>query len=520
MTGRGGSVEFFQSFDVQEGCETVARKKAVRDEIPLPSRETGPNTGVIDLATLGSRIRYARSKAGMTLSQLSLRVGRAPSMLSQIENGKREPRLPLLTAIAQALDVSVDSLLQPTPPSQRAALELELTELQNSQNAQKHGIPPVHIGPRLPQDALKALVTVHRKLTQVTQVNIKSPEAARKANQAMHIEMYRLDNYLPEIEELATEITQATGFTSGPLLQSGVEEIANYLGFSVVRLPDLPRGARSVTDLKNQRIYLSSIEAQGHDSRNLILRALGDQALNHPKPATYYEFLRQRVEANYFASAVLMPETATVRQLTADQKARDLSILDLADRVAVTYETAAHRFTNLATKHLGMTVHFFRVGTDGTIYKAYANDKLVFPTHADGSIEGQLVCRRYGVRRVFEQLDPSTPYYQYTDTPTGTYWSASKVERYRAGDFSISVGVPFEFSTYFRGRETTVRRSSICPDPSCCREPSEELQAKWARYAWPSVKVHSHMLAATPPGTFPGVDDREVYEFLEAHARD
>ena len=85
---------------------------------------------------------------------------------------------------------------------------------------------------------------MHRKLTQVTQVNIKSPEAARKANQAMHIEMYRLDNYLPEIEELATEIPQATGFTSGPLLQSGVEEIANYLGFSVVRLPDLPRGAR------------------------------------------------------------------------------------------------------------------------------------------------------------------------------------------------------------------------------------------------------------------------------------
>jgi hypothetical protein len=27
--------------------------------------------------------------------------------------------------------------------------------------------------------------------------------------------------------------------------------------------------------------------------------------------------------------------------------------------------------------------------------------------------------------------------------------------------------------------------------------------------------VHSHLLAALPPGTFPGVDNRDVYDFLE-----
>ena len=142
---------------------------------------------------------------------------------------------------------------------------------------------------------------------------------------------------------------------------------------------------------------------------------MGDQALNHPKPTSYHEFLRQRVEANYFASAVLMPETATVAQLAEDKRRRDLSILDLSDRVAVTYETAAHRFTNLATRHLGITAHFLRVGTDGTIYKAYANDGVVFPTHNDGSIEGQLACRKFGARQLFAQIDPAAPYYQYTD---------------------------------------------------------------------------------------------------------
>lgn len=500
----------------------MATKKPVRGEIPasLPKPERGKTDDVLDLATLGARIRYVRTNQGMTLTELGKKVNRATSLLSQIENGKREPRLTLLGAIAAALGVSVEVLMQPTPPNERAALELELNERQTSAEAIKLGIPVVHIGPRLPNDALKALVATHRKLHQITEISLDSPEAARKANQQLHIEMHRKDNYLPEIERLAQDITEATGFTGGPLLQSGVEEIAIYLGFSIVKLPDLPRGARSITDLKHQRIYLNSKEARDRDQRNLVLRALGDQALNHPRPESYYEFLKQRVEANYFASAVLMPEAATAAQLLEDKGNKDLSILDLADRVAVSYETAAHRFTNLATRHLDITAHFLRVGTDGTIYKAYANDGIVFPSHHDGSIEGQLACRKFGARKILEQVDPAAPYYQYTDTPTGTYWSVSKLEHYRAGDFSISVGVPFESAQFFRGRDTGLRFQSSCPALTCCREPSAELQAKWARYAWPSVKVHSHMLAATPPGTFPGVDDREVYEFLDKHAED
>jgi hypothetical protein len=30
--------------------------------------------------------------------------------------------------------------------------------------------------------------------------------------------------------------------------------------------------------------------------------------------------------------------------------------------------------------------------------------------------------------------------------------------------------------------------------------------------------VHSHLLAALPPGTFPGVDAQDVYEFLQRRA--
>jgi predicted transcriptional regulator len=48
---------------------------------------------------------------------------------------------------------------------------------------------------------------------------------------------------------------------------------------------------------------------------------------------------------------------------------------------------AAHRFTNLATMHLGVPVHFMKVNRAGIIYKAYANDGVEFP--ADGSWLGR-----------------------------------------------------------------------------------------------------------------------------------
>ena len=83
--------------------------------------------------------------------------------------------------------------------------------------------------------------------------------------------------------------------------------------------------------------------------------------------------------------------------------------------------------------------------------------------------------------------------------------------------FSVSVGVPYASVKWMRGRETTERSRSRCPDPACCTEPPEELAADWAEQFWPSARVHSHLLAALPPGVFPGVENSAVLDFLESH---
>jgi hypothetical protein len=116
---------------------------------------------------------------------------------------------------------------------------------------------------------------------------------------------------------------------------------------------------------------------------------------------------------------------------------------------------------------------------------------------------------------VFEQRDLSAADQQYSDTPSGTHWCTSVVDRTRDGLFSVSVGVPYGQVKWMRGRETVQRAESRCPDPGCCLTPPADLALRWEGLARPSARVHSHLLAAMPPGVFPGVDDTEVFRFLD-----
>ena len=45
-----------------------------------------------------------------------------------------------------------------------------------------------------------------------------------------------------------------------------------------------------------------------HTPRTILLQTLGHFVLGHAAPRDFADFLRQRVEANYYAAAVLVPE--------------------------------------------------------------------------------------------------------------------------------------------------------------------------------------------------------------------
>ena len=483
-----------------------------------PTEEPDRTDTAVDLISLGKRIRHLRKQRGFTLDSLGQAAGTAASQLSLIENGKREPKLSLLRALARELGVSSDELLGSDPPNRRVALEIELERAQRSPQYRSLNLPTVRPSSRLPTEVLETLVGLHREVQRQTNLNAATPEEARRANTKLRRRMRDRDNYFGDLEERARELLTHVDYSSGPLSQHAISDLASYLGFTLHHVNDLPHSTRSVTDLRNRRIYLTQNKASSHNPQTVLLQALASHVLEHRVPTTYLDFLEQRVATNYLAAALLIPEASAVRFLRQAMQQKEISVEDLRDNFAVSYETAAHRFTNLATHHLGIRTHFQKVHKSGIIFKAYENDGVAFPKDPTGAIEGQPICRYWTSRQVFDVPDKFSAFNQYTDTSTGTFWCTARTERGPDGEFSLSVGVPYKSSKWFRGKETTSRSVSRCPDPDCCRRPPRELAAAWAGHVWPAGRATSSQLAAMPPGSFPGVDETEVYRFLEKHS--
>ncbi|WP_431073825.1 helix-turn-helix domain-containing protein [Microbacterium phyllosphaerae] len=473
----------------------------------------------IHLATLGHRIRHHRLEKGFTLDELGALVGVAGSQLSLIENGKREPKLSLLQAIAQATDTQVTDLISGEPPNRRAALEIELERAQESPVFRQLGVAPVRVTKGMSDETIESMLGLHRELQRREREAIATPEEARRANTELRLRMRAQHNYLGDIEKLAEKQLRSAGHVQGALTHRTVSIMADKLGFELIYVNDLPHSTRSVTDLENGRIYLPPASIPGgHGLRSMALQAMAHRLLGHTPPTDYADFLQQRLEINYFAASCLMPETASVAFLQQAKKDRNLAVEDFRDAFGVTHEAAGMRMTNLLTQHLGMSLHFLRVDGTGAITRVYENDDLPLPMDVTGAVEGQRVCRKFQARAAFTQQNRTNEHHQYTDTPSGTFWCSTQTGAATDGEFSITVGVPFDDARWWRGRETTDRAVSTCPDEACCRRPSADLTERWNGKAWPSARVHTHMFSPLPRGAFPGVDDNEVYNFLGRHA--
>src|SRR5690606_30071261 len=167
---------------------------------------------------------------------------------------------------------------------------------------------------------------------------IATPQEARRATTELSRWMADRDNYLPEIEDLAEQMLRVAGHGTGPLSHRTVARLAAHLGFTLIHVDDLPHSTRTVTDLATGRIYLPPASIPGgHGLRSLALQAMAHQLLGHQRPTSYADFLRQRIEINYFAAACLLPRTPAVEMLRTAKKNRDLAVEDFRDAFGVTH---------------------------------------------------------------------------------------------------------------------------------------------------------------------------------------
>ena len=295
-----------------------------------------PDSG-LDLVLFGQRLRHIRRSRGLTLTELGERVGRAPSVLSLLENGRREPKLSQIEALASALGVSADELMRREAPSRRAQLEIALAEAQRDPVYARLGLSYLRPGPRVPSEVIEHILALSAELRREQAKPTATPEEARAANADLRAMMGDRGNYFAEIEQAAARALEPVAYSGGALSQGMLLSVVSHHGFSVRYVQDLPRSARSVTDLRNRRIYLRQESLGMHTPRAVLLQTLGHFVLGHSAPHDFADFLRQRVEANYFAAAVLVPEQAAVTFLRNARENRNLSVEYMRDMFSVSY---------------------------------------------------------------------------------------------------------------------------------------------------------------------------------------
>lgn len=463
-----------------------------------------------DPLTLGHRIRHHRGRAGLTLGQLGDRIGRPASFLSLVENGKRDITVAEIDAVADALGVPFSDLLRPEPPTRRSALEISLTRIQDHPRYAELGLPHLKITAGLPDLAMEHIVALFEALDDDAGANPATE--VRTANGLLARELAANDGYLAAIEDAADETLVAGGYTgNGPVTGREIGAILERHGLHLHPVDDVPPSVRSIVDPRLGRVYVAQRnELRTRQARKAVLQTVATEILGHREPTTIGERLRQRLETAYFAGAVLVPERAAVPFLRASRDERDLSVEDLKEQFYVSYEMAAQRFTNLATRHLDIPTHFLRTDEDGVIWKAYANDGIPLPTDAEGGHEGGRICRMWGGRAALRSPDRFDLHHQFTDTPAGSYWSATHVSP-EPGGHAFTVGVRFGDAGVFRGRGTKHHLRSGCPDGTCCREGEPGVTARVHH------RMQDRIVGLLEPELGPRLDPAELAEFLAGH---
>ena len=434
---------------------------------------------------LGRRIRHARTERGPHARRA--RRGRSASTASQlslVENGRREPRLSLLQSLATALGTTTTDLLDAAPPSRRAALEIELDRAQGSAAYAALGLPTVR----------PAQEPAHRGARGARRPAPRARPARRRRDRDPRGGAPRDDRAAP-VDARAQQPPArdrgrpprtwcgAAGYTTGALTHSAVAQMA-----ARPRLLAPPRRRPAALDphrhRPGQRPHLPAAGVDPRRPRPALARAAGDRAPGArplhaaqlrrlPAPARRDHLLRGRVPHAPHG------RRGAPQRGQAAQGAGRRGLPRRVRRHARGRRAAAHQPAHRAPRHPAALPAGRR--RRHPVQGLRATTAVRFPTDGTGAIEGQVVCRQWAARSAFTRRNRTTEYYQYTDTPEGTFWCTTQTGSTSAGGFSITVGVPFAAAKWFRGRDTSTRRESRCPDPSLLPAGRPGLAARWAR---------------------------------------
>ena len=273
-------------------------------------------------------------------------------------------------------------------------------------------------------------------------------------------------NYFADIEKAAAEALAAGRLPRGALSQRALPASPRTSASPCTTSRTCRGPTRSVTDLRNRRIYLQQEQLGMHTPAHAsCCRRSATSRSATPSRATSPTSCGSGSRPTTSPPRVLVPETAPRFLLQAAKADRALSIEDLRDVFAVSYEMAAHRFTNLATHHLELPVPLRPQRRERHDLQGVRERRHRVPRRRARRDRGPAdVPAVVGRAQVFASADRFSvvpPVHRHARRAPTSAWRTST--RRGSGDFAVTLGVPFEQSRWFRGRDTRDRTKSRCP---------------------------------------------------------
>ncbi|HQU73012.1 MAG TPA: helix-turn-helix domain-containing protein [Calditrichia bacterium] len=372
---------------------------------------------------LGIKLRQSRQKKGFSLRQLAHKTNLSISYLSEIEKGKKYPKLEKLLTLSRALGLSFDELVASHTDQQLDPLSAILTSpVIQEFPFRMYGVSPEEMLSLIANDLDKgsALIRTFLEIGQDYDMRVEHLLfAALRAYQQMH------QNYFEDLEEAAKRFVMEQGwFTDTAPKLKQIRDFLLSKKFEIreedlTRFPDLEGVRGFVVPGKKRKILLEK-SLSDIQKAFVLLRIAGAEVLDLPQlPPTAswasvasFEQLLGNFKASYFAGAVLMPRdkfVARLRGFFRSLRWDGQQFLTLIDESGVTPEMFLYRMSELLPRFLKLPnlvfMRFYRRSeTDRIHLSKFFNLTPFYVPVGLGSREHY--CRRWGAIKLLRELDP------------------------------------------------------------------------------------------------------------------
>ncbi|MCA9944546.1 MAG: ImmA/IrrE family metallo-endopeptidase [Ardenticatenaceae bacterium] len=386
----------------------------------------------------GMKVRQARMETGLTLSEFANQCELSPSYVTEIEKGRKYPRVDKIMRMAEVLRKPYDDLVSITLSPSMAYLSTTLKSATFQRFPfDEFGLELGDLVTLLTREPEKASALLHAMLEIGRRYGLHEEDflrAALRSYQEIH------ENYFQELEDAAQKFVdkygEKYGFSSDPpaSLQALKAILQDECGYeidleSIHKQPALTKYRAVFFEGKKPRLLINNALNE-RQLKFILAREVGYQFLklkersfaSTPDQINSFQQILNDFKAAYFGGALLMPRTHMLSDLQHFFEQTTWTphlMLAMLDKYQVTPEMLFYRFSELIPQFFGVRLHFLRFHhreNSGTyqLVKQLNMNQLIVPSGI-GLLEHY--CRRWLSVRLLRDMEDAERVPTVSDQP-------------------------------------------------------------------------------------------------------